>query len=38
MLRLDREDFEDEEALAELAKAANCTPEEFKAQFGHVVG
>jgi 6-phosphofructokinase 1 len=42
MIRLEREDFEDERALALLAQAASTkqkqvAPEEFRAQFSHVV-
>jgi hypothetical protein len=42
MIRLEREDFEDERRVAELARAASTkqytmTPEEFRQRFQHVV-
>ncbi|MDD5306789.1 MAG: diphosphate--fructose-6-phosphate 1-phosphotransferase [Deltaproteobacteria bacterium] len=36
MIRLDRSDFEDFKRLSRLARVANCTPEEFKGQFGYL--
>ena len=38
MIRLEREDFEDAKKLAKLAAVIKVTPEEFRAQFGYVVG
>lgn len=38
MIRLERTDFEDEAKLVELAEAGKTTPDEFRAQFGHLVG
>ncbi|MDQ2730884.1 MAG: 6-phosphofructokinase, partial [Armatimonadota bacterium] len=38
MIRLERTDFDDPARLAALALAANTTPEEFRAQFGHLAG
>jgi len=38
MIRLKREDFEDKEELARLAKVAKMTPEEFTKRFGYLVG
>ena len=43
MIRLEREDLEDEEKLRTLAAAASgpsrlCTPEEFRARFQHSTG
>jgi ATP-dependent phosphofructokinase / diphosphate-dependent phosphofructokinase len=37
MLRLKKEDFADEQELARLAMTAHLTPQEFRAQFGHLV-
>jgi 6-phosphofructokinase 1 len=38
MIRLEREDFEDERKLAKLAAVASLKPDEFRSRFGHVVG
>jgi len=38
MIRLERDDFEDDEQLAALARVINSTPEKFKARFGYLVG
>jgi 6-phosphofructokinase len=38
MIRLDREDFEDPEKLAELAKVVKMSPEQFRARFGYIAG
>jgi 6-phosphofructokinase 1 len=38
MIRLEREDFEDAKKLAKLAAVIKVTPEQFRAQFGYVVG
>ncbi|MCS7253168.1 MAG: diphosphate--fructose-6-phosphate 1-phosphotransferase [Armatimonadota bacterium] len=38
MIRLKREDFEDEEMLNKLASKAKMTPEEFRARYGYIVG
>ena len=38
MIRLEREDFEDERQLKALAEQAKTTPEQFKAEFGYLVG
>jgi hypothetical protein len=43
MIRLEREDLEDEEKLRTLAAAASgpsrlCAPEEFRARFQHSIG
>ena len=35
-IRLLRSDFEDIKRLSRLARVANCTPEEFKGQFGYL--
>jgi 6-phosphofructokinase 1 len=37
MVRLNRQDFEDPSTLQALAQAAGLSPEQFRAQFGHVV-
>ncbi len=42
MIRLEREDFEEQDRLAALARLAstrdkNCAPEEFQKKFGHLV-
>lgn len=36
MIRLEKSDFEDQKRLNRLARVANCTPEEFRSQFGHL--
>jgi 6-phosphofructokinase 1 len=36
MIRLEAPDFADEAKVARLAAAAKCTPDEFRAQFGHL--
>lgn len=38
MIRLGREDFEDPEKLAELAKVVKMSPEQFRARFGYIAG
>jgi 6-phosphofructokinase 1 len=38
MIRLERDDFEDPEKLAELAKVVKLSPEQFRARFGYVAG
>jgi hypothetical protein len=38
MIRLQRGDFEDAGKLAPLAAAARMAPDEFRRQFGYVVG
>jgi 6-phosphofructokinase 1 len=38
MIRLEAEDFEDPERLANLSKIAGMTPEQFEKRFGSVVG
>jgi 6-phosphofructokinase 1 len=38
MIRLEREDFEDAKKLAKLAAVIKVTPEQFRAQFGYLVG
>jgi 6-phosphofructokinase 1 len=38
MIRLEREDFEEEAALAKLAAAADMTPSAFAQRFGYLVG
>jgi 6-phosphofructokinase 1 len=37
MIRLERDDLEDREKLAALAKAAGLPPEEFRSRYAHVV-
>jgi hypothetical protein len=37
MLRLRKDDFEDERALERLARTASISPEEFAARFRYVV-
>ena len=37
MIRLRRDDFEDAEALADLARAAGMTPEDFRREFAYLV-
>jgi len=37
MIRLRRDDFEDAEALANLARTAGMTPEEFRREFAYLV-
>jgi 6-phosphofructokinase 1 len=37
MVRLNRHDFTDRQTLEALARAAKLEPEQFRAQFGHVV-
>ncbi|HZU82479.1 MAG TPA: diphosphate--fructose-6-phosphate 1-phosphotransferase [Polyangiaceae bacterium] len=37
MLRLTRDDFDEQGELAKLAAAANTTPSRFRAEFGHLV-
>jgi ATP-dependent phosphofructokinase / diphosphate-dependent phosphofructokinase len=37
MQRLTRKDFDDMQDVERLADAANCTPEEFRAHFEHIV-
>ncbi len=36
MIRLDESDFKDYKRLSRLARVANCSPEEFRAQFGYL--
>jgi 6-phosphofructokinase 1 len=36
MIRLQRSDFDDLKRLSRLARVANCTPEEFRGQFGYL--
>lgn len=38
MIRLEREDFEDGEQLAALARVVRMTPEQFRARFGYIAG
>jgi len=38
MLRLERDDFENETQVKKLAAAANISPEEFRSKYAHVVG
>ncbi|MFA4028728.1 MAG: hypothetical protein GDYSWBUE_000792 [Candidatus Fervidibacterota bacterium] len=38
MIRLKREDFEDEDMLKKLASEAKMTPDEFKSRYGYLVG
>jgi 6-phosphofructokinase 1 len=38
MIRLERRDVEDPEALSKLAQAAKTTPEEFARRFAPIVG
>jgi ATP-dependent phosphofructokinase / diphosphate-dependent phosphofructokinase len=38
MIRLERDDFEDTEKLAELAKVVKLSPEQFRARFGYIAG
>jgi 6-phosphofructokinase 1 len=38
MIRLEREDFEEAKKLAKLAAVIKVTPEQFRAQFGYLVG
>jgi len=38
MIRLEREDFDDNKKLTKLAGAANITPEQFRTRFGYLVG
>jgi 6-phosphofructokinase 1 len=38
MIRLRHEDFQDESALARVAATAGMSPEEFRAQFGYLIG
>jgi ATP-dependent phosphofructokinase / diphosphate-dependent phosphofructokinase len=38
MIRLEREDLEDEKKLVKLAGASSMSPEEFRAHFGYLVG
>lgn len=38
MIRLERSDFEDAKQTAALAAAANLSPQQFREQYGHVVG
>ncbi|MBN9419865.1 MAG: 6-phosphofructokinase [Candidatus Eremiobacteraeota bacterium] len=37
MIRLDKSDFEDEDKLRKIAQVTTMTPEQFKAEFSHVV-
>jgi 6-phosphofructokinase 1 len=37
MIRLEREDFEESDRLAQLARAARTTPEEFRQRLGYLV-
>jgi len=36
MIRLESSDFADFKRLSRLARVANCTPEEFRSQFGYL--
>ncbi len=36
MIRLEKSDFKDKKRLTRLARVANCTPEEFRSQFGYL--
>ncbi len=36
MIRLEKSDFTDQKRLNRLARVANCTPEEFRSQFGYL--
>lgn len=38
MIRLEKEDFDDHKRLSRLARVAECTPEEFRSQFGYLAG
>ncbi|HEY3760996.1 MAG TPA: diphosphate--fructose-6-phosphate 1-phosphotransferase [Verrucomicrobiae bacterium] len=38
MIRLEREDIEDEKKLAKLAGAASMSPDQFRSHFGYLVG
>ena len=38
MIRLEREDFEDNKKLTKLAGASSLTPEQFRERFGYLVG
>jgi 6-phosphofructokinase 1 len=38
MIRLERDDFEDEKKLTKLAGASSLTPEQFRKHFGYLVG